>query len=110
MVVDDGEFQDPSLCVMESSGFIAVPVICINLRTGVWPDLVTSNSAISACAKGEQWQLALVFLEDLTTADRISYNSAISACAAGSEWQKVFQLLERMTFANVLPDSVTPGP
>ena len=88
--------------------------VLLDCRTDVLPDLVTCNTAISACSKGEQWQLALHLLQDLvatkSVADCVSYNSAVSACCAGSEWKKVFQILQLMAFNLILPDSITPGP
>ena len=63
--------------------------VLLDCRTDLLPDLVTCNTAISACSKGEQWQLALYLLQDLvaikSAADCVSYNSAVSACCAGSE-------------------------
>lgn len=79
-------------------------------RTRVWPDLITYNTAISACSKG-QWQIALLLLEDLIgkeVVDCVSYNSAVSACCGGSQWEKTFHILQMMTLNHVLPDSITP--
>ena len=78
-------------------------------RTRVWPDLITYNTAISACSKG-QWQIALLLLEDLIgeeLVDCVSYNSAVSACCGGSQWEKAFHILQMMTLNHVLPDSIT---
>ena len=78
-------------------------------RTRVWPDLITYNTAISACSKG-QWQIALLLLEDLIgkeVVDCVSYNSAVSACCGGSQWEIAFHILQMMTLNHVLPDSIT---
>ena len=78
-------------------------------RNRVWPDLITYNTAISACSKG-QWQIALLLLEDLIgeeLVDCVSYNSAVSACCGGSQWEKAFHILQMMTLNHVLPDSIT---
>eukprot|EP00435_Cladocopium_sp_Y103_P051295 s552_g15.t2 len=88
----------------------ALDLLCSMHANDVSPDLVTCNTAISACSKGEQWQLALYLLQDLVAvrvADCVSYNSAVSACCAGSEWKKVFQILQLMAFNSILPDSIT---
>ena len=82
-------------------------------RAHVWPDLITYNTAISTCSKGEQWQLALLLLQDLAAknaADCVSYNSAVSACCAGTEWKRVFQIMQIMKADSILPDSITPAP
>ena len=54
--------------------------------------------SISACEKGEQWQHALLLLEDICRAGVtlyvISFSAAISACEKGGQWQHALSLLE----------------
>ena len=56
------------------------------------PDVITYDAAISACAKGEQWQQAFGLLEVVQQAAALptvfSYNSAISACEKVQQWQQ----------------------
>ena len=96
----------PSKYLKGSGGVI---VSSCGYRTRVWPDLITYNTAISACSKG-QWQIALLLLEDLIgkeVVDCVSYNSAVSACCGGSQWEIAFHILQMMTLNHVLPDSIT---
>ena len=63
------------------------------------PDTTSYNAAISACEKGQCWELALELLEDCktwATANSISYNAAISAIQKAGQWQHAFALLETM--------------
>ena len=66
---------------------------------------VIYNSLISACEKGEQWQRALAFFDEMKLAcvvrDTISYNATISACGNGGQWQRALSLLSEMPFAQV---------
>ena len=59
---------------------------------GIKPNVISYNTAISACEKGNQWEKALDLLQEMTSngikPDVISYNAAISACEKGSQWEK----------------------
>ncbi|CAK0874044.1 unnamed protein product [Prorocentrum cordatum] len=63
---------------------------------------------ISACEKGEQWQLALALLSEMWEAklepDVISCNAGISACVKGEQWQRALALLSEMRGAKLEPD------
>ena len=52
---------------------------------GINPDVISFNTAISACANGGQWEKALNLLQELMNRgiepDIICFNAAISACA-----------------------------
>eukprot|EP00434_Breviolum_minutum_P035325 symbB.v1.2.031262.t1/scaffold3610.1/size53317/2 len=54
------------------------------------PDEVSFNACMSACAKGDQWQVALALFETMQrldiVADEITYNCLASACEA-EQWQ-----------------------
>ena len=62
--------------------------------------MITYNAAISACEKGQQWQLALGLLAEMALLkvdkDVITYNAAISACEKGHQWQLALGLLAEM--------------
>ena len=64
------------------------------------PDVISYNSAISACEKGQQWKQALSQLLEMWTPQRtpdvINYNSAISACEKGQQSEQALSLLLEM--------------
>jgi pentatricopeptide repeat protein len=53
-------------------------------RRGVQPNVITWNAAISACAKGAQWERAVELFEEMqrrgVQPDVITWSAAISAC------------------------------
>ena len=59
--------------------------------------MISYNSAISACDKGQQWKQALSLLLERWTSQLapgvISYNSAIIACVKGQLWEQASRLL-----------------
>ena len=61
---------------------------------------------MSACAKGEQWEPALMLLEELQRARRepdiVCYSSAISACESGAQWERALWLLAEASQVRVL--------
>jgi len=63
-------------------------------------DIISYNSAISACEKGAQGSRALELLHRLPASalqpDTISYNASISACEKGQQWEKTVELLVEM--------------
>ena len=63
------------------------------MSAGIQPNVITYNSAISACEKGGQRLRALDLWEWCVSAvikpDVITYNAAICACEEGGEWQCV---------------------
>ena len=54
--------------------------------------MISYNSAISACEKGQQWGQALSLLPKMRRSrlepNVISYSSAISACEKGQQWEQ----------------------
>merc|ERR1712039_270496 len=73
-------------------------------------DIISYNSAISACEKGQQWMVALSLLFEIHTSnalqpDGLSYNSAILACAKSYQWMLAFSLLDIMSSSSILPDA-----
>jgi pentatricopeptide repeat protein len=67
---------------------------------GLLPDLITMNSAISACEKGGQWQKALTLLESMPRLglqpDVITMSAAILACERGGQREKTLALRKSM--------------
>ena len=63
----------------------------VRLRREIEANVITYSAAISSCEKGEQWQWALLLLNDLLdkrlAGNRITYTSTISACEKGGRWQ-----------------------
>jgi pentatricopeptide repeat protein len=78
---------------------------------GLVPNDRTYNAAISACAKGGQWQQALSLLQEMrekgVIPDRITYSAAISACGKGGQWQQALSLLQEMREKGVTPNVIT---
>ncbi|CAM9465088.1 unnamed protein product, partial [Choristocarpus tenellus] len=64
------------------------------------PDVITYNTAISACGRGRKYQLALNLLrqmeEEGISPDRFSFSAAISACKSSAQWQTALTLLDTM--------------
>ena len=60
-------------------------------------DLISYNSAISACEEGEEWEWAIELLRDLQEkklqGNDVTCSAAISACGRCREWQRAIQLL-----------------
>ena len=60
-------------------------------RNDLLPDVISSNSVISACGKGGRWQRAPGFIAGKRPKDLlpsvISCSSVISACEKGGQWQ-----------------------
>ena len=48
-------------------------------RRGVEPNVITWNAAISACAKGAQWERALEFFEEMQRRDQMKMEIRVSA-------------------------------
>ena len=63
------------------------------------PNVISYNSAISACEKGQQWEQALRLLLEMRSSrlepNVISYNSAISACSKGQQWEQALIFVAR---------------
>eukprot|EP00397_Hematodinium_sp_SG-2012_P010854 GEMP01010980.1.p1 GENE.GEMP01010980.1~~GEMP01010980.1.p1 ORF type:complete len:618 (+),score=142.76 GEMP01010980.1:258-2111(+) len=88
-----------------SSSSTAAPVVKI-----VRPDVVSYNSAISACEKGHQWELTVRLLRDMCrikhmTPDVVSFTAAISACGKARQWGLALELLQT-ALQRVRPDVI----
>ena len=74
-------------------------------------DVITYNSAVSACEKRAEWQQALNILQQLDTArlqpSLITCNSCISACEKAGQWQVALQLLCEVDARYLQPDVIT---
>jgi len=63
---------------------------------------ISYKATISACEKGQEWQVALGFSTTMVEqADTISYVAAMSACEKGQEWQLALGLFSAMVSADV---------
>jgi len=81
-------------------------------RQGLEAELVTCNSAMSACEKGSIWAWSIELLtEEMlrkdVVCDEISFNAAIGACR--ENWRAAGQCLEVMQTHQLTPDVVTCG-
>ncbi|CAE8699965.1 unnamed protein product, partial [Polarella glacialis] len=80
-------------------------------QSGLHPDEISQNAAMSACGKCGSWFRALDLLWKMPgaglLADAISYSTAISALgASGQQWQMALELLRLMPQARLLQDVV----
>ncbi|CAM9882463.1 unnamed protein product [Ectocarpus sp. 12 AP-2014] len=70
------------------------------------PNLVSFNTAMGACGKAGQWEIALSLLEEIADSgfapDAISYNTAAAACARAEEWDRAQEIVERGREAGVI--------
>ncbi|CAE8595718.1 unnamed protein product, partial [Polarella glacialis] len=75
------------------------------------PNLISCNTAISACEKGEQWELSFRILcnmqASLVEADKVSFNAVISACEKGEQWQRALCTLRAARSCSLRPDVVS---
>jgi pentatricopeptide repeat domain-containing protein 1 len=75
------------------------------------PDNVAYRLAISACARGGNWEKGVQLLGEMREvtgkADVIAYTAAITGCEYAGEWKKAFSVLEMMRKDGVEPNEVT---
>jgi len=74
-------------------------------------DVVSYNSAISACEKGTQCQIALALLQEMVHQSLllhvVSFNAAMSACGESGQWMEALTLLEGMPAMQVKPSVIS---
>jgi pentatricopeptide repeat domain-containing protein 1 len=75
------------------------------------PDSVAYRLAISACARGGEYEKGIELLGDMKVVtgniDVIAYTAAITGCEYAGEWRKAFSVLEMMQKNGVAPNEVT---
>ena len=78
---------------------------------GAEPDVISYNAAISACAKGLQWERALSLLDEMQARglepNVISFNAAISACKNAGRSERARSLLEEIPRRGLKPDVIS---
>ena len=58
-------------------------------ESGLQETIISTNAAISACERSDEWQHALsIYLANHLGATTITFGAAISACESGSQWPK----------------------
>eukprot|EP00435_Cladocopium_sp_Y103_P047441 s100_g13.t4 len=75
------------------------------------PDVVVYNSCISACGKGQQWENAMILLEELQSENvrptQVTFNAALSACQKTGLWQLAIHLKVQMKESGLSPDMLS---
>ena len=66
----------------EDQWLMALSILTTMENALLSPNVISYNSAISACAKGGHWLQALAVLQRMEFTDVISYSGSISACDA----------------------------
>jgi pentatricopeptide repeat protein len=79
--------------------------------SGIQPNVISYNAAITACEKGMQWEKALELFEqaerDGVKRDTCTFNAAISACEKSRQLEKALQLFDQMKRDGVKRDTIT---
>ncbi|CAE7559987.1 unnamed protein product [Symbiodinium natans] len=74
---------------------------------------VFCNSVITACGRGERWELALSILNQMPSLGAactvVTYTAAMTACTAAGHWQRCLQLGESLTAAGIAKNVVVYG-
>ncbi|CAN0465514.1 unnamed protein product, partial [Ectocarpus sp. 12 AP-2014] len=77
------------------------------------PNKYCYTAAVSACARGRNWELALSLLDEMREAglspDHFTYGSAVSAMARTGQWRRALGLLRRMAGEGLRPNVVCYG-
>ena len=89
----------------------AAAIATTSSLTGLEPEAMTYNAAISACEKVAQWQRALSMLAEMeargVAPNVISYSAAISACEKAGQCDRALELLREMRNRGVAPNAIT---
>ncbi|CAE7566752.1 rluC [Symbiodinium sp. CCMP2456] len=107
------KLQTDALCWEESmpSSWQLVLFLRSELDRICLPARISScNRGITACQRGNQWQVArclLHSLHDSLRRDVVSYNSAVGAFRISSQWQPALVTYEAMAEDAVVPDSAS---
>ena len=76
-------------------------------------DVVACSSAITACERGQQWEVATTLLQEMhgqrVEPNVITYNAAMSACEKGNSWQCAFELFAEMVELKISPSVISYG-
>ena len=74
-------------------------------------DVFHYSAAINACAKGRQWEQAMLLLDTMNKngvpPDCVCFNGAISACARGGHWERALGLLDDMKLKGHKPNLIS---
>ena len=74
---------------------------------GIEPNVISYNSAISACEKGKQWEEALRLLQEMTDRgiepDMFSYKSTIEACFIPGKYLNALSLVRQARKSGIFP-------
>ena len=74
-------------------------------------DVFHYSAGINACAKGRQWEQALLLLDAMARngvpPDCVCFNGAISACARGGRWDRALGLLDEMKSKGLAPNMIS---
>ena len=76
------------------------------------PDAVAYRCAITACARGGEWEEGIRLLDECKTVtgtapNVVAYTAAITGCEYAGEWKRAFLLLDRMRKEGVEPNELT---
>ena len=79
---------------------------CVAMDQLSWqPNAISCSSAINACVKGHEWQIALALVDTRRLAilnpNAINYATAASGCEGMAEWQRVLALLTDMDWLSL---------
>eukprot|EP00529_Nitzschia_sp_RCC80_P000233 CAMPEP_0113493024 /NCGR_PEP_ID=MMETSP0014_2-20120614/28377_1 /TAXON_ID=2857 /ORGANISM="Nitzschia sp." /LENGTH=865 /DNA_ID=CAMNT_0000386871 /DNA_START=122 /DNA_END=2719 /DNA_ORIENTATION=+ /assembly_acc=CAM_ASM_000159 len=78
------------------------------------PDPVAYRCAITACARGGEWEEGIRLLQECksitgTPPNVVAYTASITGCEYAGEWKTAFILLDRMRKEGVEPNEMTMG-
>lgn len=76
------------------------------------PDAVAYRCAVTACARGGEWEEGIRLLDECKSTtgvppNVVAYTAAITGCEYAGEWKHAFLLLDRMRKEGVEPNEMT---